>query len=237
MDVLTSTALTSLIIGAIGTLVGILANLLADKINKKTKLEKEKFEELLASSESRAEEAKMILMKALSERLPPDIKLEDLSEKLSSQLKIAGDVVIHNVIKPDSQLIEELVNSYHQQALSQARVQFWFSVIAAMVGFGYILYSASLFSEDNWVTILNILPGVVIDTVALLFFRQAEQTRQRATELYDRLRSDSQAIMAKDLLSSIEDTKIRSIAQAQIALHLSGVVTKDFDVSTLIEKP
>jgi hypothetical protein len=42
--------------------------------------------------------------------------------------------------------------------------------------------------------------------------------------------------MAKDLLSSIEDDRVRSIAQAQIALHLSGVTTKDFDVTTLIEK-
>ena len=230
-------SIISVIAGLITAIVGVLANLLADKVNKRAKLEKEKLEELLASSESRAEDAKLMLMEALSEKLPPDLKPEDLSEKLSSQLKIAGDVVINNVIKQDSQLIEELVNSYHQQALSQARVQFWFSVIAATVGFGYILYSASAFSADNWATILKTLPGVVIDAVALLFFRQAEQTRQRATELYDRLRTDSQAIMAKDLLSSIEDTKIRSIAQAQIALHLSGVATKDFDVSTLIEKP
>ena len=93
-----------------------------------------------------------------------------------------------------------------------------------------------MFSAENWTTILNILPGVVIDAVALLFLRQAEQTRQRATELYDRLRSDNQTIMAKDLLSTIEDSKIKSIAQAQIALHLSGVSTKELDVSALGDK-
>ena len=230
-------SILSILAGLITLIAGFLTNIISEKANKKTKLEKEKFEELLSSSESRAEEARLILMEALSEKLPPDITPEDLTEKLSSQLKIAGDVVINNVIKQDTQFIEELVNSYHQQALSQARVQFWFSVIAATIGFGFILYSSFEFSAENWATILKILPGVVIDAVALLFFRQAEQTRQRATELYDRLRSDSQAIMAKDLLSSIEDTKIRSIAQAQIAMRLSGVTTKEFDVSTLIEKP
>ena len=89
-------------------------------------------------------------------------------------------------------------------------MQFWFSVVAATVGFLYILYAAADFQADNWASLLKVLPGVVIDAVAVLFFRQAEQTRQRATELYDRLRIDSNTIVAKELLSSIEEVKIRS---------------------------
>jgi len=230
----------SLIAAAAGlftTFLGILTALVAEKVAKKAKLEKGKFEDLLSASQARAEEAKLTLLEALTERLPENPDVEKLTEALSSQLKIAGDVVINTVVKPEAQFIEELVNSYHQQALSQARVQFWFSVVAATVGFLYILYAATAFSADNWLTILKTLPGVVIDAVALMFFRQAEQTRERATELYDRLRSDSQAVMAKELLATINDDKVRSVAQAQIALHLSGVATKDLDVALLIEKP
>ena len=142
--------------------------------------------------------------------------------------------MVQQLVRTENKLIESLVNSYHQQALFQASVQFWFSVIAATVGFLYILYAAADFQADNWASLLKVLPGVVIDAVAVLFFRQAEQTRQRATELYDRLRIDSNTLVAKEVLSSIEEVKIRSIAQAQIALRLAGVVTKDFDVALLI---
>ncbi|MGC4013631.1 MAG: hypothetical protein QM755_03790 [Luteolibacter sp.] len=228
---------TTLISGLITAILGLFANLLATKLNKTQEIEKEKFEDLLATSDKRAEEAKAILLKALSERLPSDVSAEELGQKLSSQLRIAGDIVINQVARTENQLIQELVNSYHQQALSQARVQFWFSVAAAAVGFAYILYSASSAIGNDWANIVRILPGVVIDAVAVLFFRQAEQTRQRATELYDRLRKDSQAAMAKELLVSIEDKRIRSIAQAQIALHLSGVTTKDFDVAGFLAQP
>lgn len=231
------TTITTVAAAIITTVLGLFANLLAEKLNKGRKLEKEKFEDLLATSDKRAEEAKAALLQALSERLPNNLSVEELGQKLSSQLRIAGDVVINQVIRTENQLIQELVNSYHQQALSQARVQFWFSVAAATVGFGYILYSASTASGDGWTTVVRILPGVVIDAVAVLFFRQAEQTRQRATELYDRLRKDSQAAMAKELLTSIDDLRIRSIAQAQIALHLSGVTTKDFDVAGFLAQP
>ena len=57
------------------------------------------------------------------------------------------------------------------------------------------------------------LPGVVIEATALLFFRQAEQTRQRATELYDRLRTDSQMQRAQETLQGIPDDQISSLVE------------------------
>ena len=217
------------VLGILSSVVGLCLGYLKDKKKKNT------FENLLASARSRADEAKSDIVKALSQRLPEGITGDELAERLSSELRIVGDVIVNQVVKPQTQLIEELVNSYHQQALSQARVQFWFSIFAATVGFGYILYAAKDISSENWTSVVNVLPGVVIDMVAALFFRQAEQTRQRATELYDRLRTDTQTILAKDLLSSIDDITIRSIAQAQIALKLSGVLTKEFDIAALLQ--
>jgi hypothetical protein len=35
---------------------------------------------------------------------------------------------------------EKLITSYHDQALFQAKMQFWFSVVAATVGFVFIIY-------------------------------------------------------------------------------------------------
>jgi len=73
-----------------------------------------------------------------------------------------------------------------------------------------------------------------MDTVAFLFFRQASETRQRATELYDRLRSDSKWSQAVALVESIEDERVRSAVKAQISLHMAGLQPSPMDLSTLL---
>jgi hypothetical protein len=130
--------------------------------------------------------------------------------------------------------VENLVQSYHKQALDQSKVQFWVSVAGAMIGFLWIIYSAIGIDPAHIGTILRILPGVVMDTVAFLFFRQASETRQRATELYDRLRSDSERSQAVELVESIEDERVRSVIKAQISLHMAGLQPSPIDLSTLV---
>jgi len=56
-------------------------------------------------------------------------------------------------------LVEDLVNSYHRQALDQAKVQFWFSILAATAGFGWVLYSAIGIDPRELVTVSKTLPG------------------------------------------------------------------------------
>jgi len=120
------------------------------------------------------------------------------------------------------------------QAHSQAKVQFWFSVIAATVGFLYILYATQRAADGTWAIVGNVLPGAVIDAVAFLFFRQAEQTRERATALYDRLRQDRQSEKANSIVDTIDDKYVKSLVKAQIALHMSGLSPKELNLQ--IEK-
>lgn len=132
---------------------------------------------------------------------------------------------------------EQLIHSYHGQALGQAQVQFWFSVIAALVGFGWILYAGSSIQPENLATISKTFPGIVMDAVAFLFFRQATETRQRATELYDRLRKDKQMAESSAIVTSIEDTRLRSAVKAQLALHMSGLEPKPIDLGAFLSAP
>jgi hypothetical protein len=126
--------------------------------------------------------------------------------------------------------VENLIAGYHEQALNQAKVQFWFSVFAATVGFAWILYAGTGIDTQRLATALKTLPGAIMDLVAFLFFRQAAETRQRATDLYDRLRADKQSTEAMDLVASIEDVKIKSAVQAQIALHKAGLAPTPIDL-------
>ena len=133
-----------------------------------------------------------------------------------------------------SKPVEQLVNNYHEQALNQARVQFWFSVIAATIGFCWILYTGASIQPEKWVTASKTFPGVVMDAVAFLFFKQAAETRQRATELYDRLRGDKKLSEASAIVASIEDARLRGAVKAQLALHMSGLEPKEIDFSAFL---
>ena len=67
-----------------------------------------------------------------------------------------------------------------------------------------------------------------------MFFKQASETRQRATELYNRLRKDKQLTESVSLVSSIEDVRVRSGVKAQIALHMSGMQPNAIDLSNFL---
>ena len=133
-------------------------------------------------------------------------------------------------------LIEGLVNGYHQQALAQAKQQFWFSVGAASVGFIWILVAGLTVGSSDYKEYFRLLPGTVIEVVSIMFFKQSAEIRARATELYDKLRTDNQTAMAVALVKGIEDRQVRSIVQAQLALHLAGLAPTAIDLPNILTK-
>jgi hypothetical protein len=113
------------------------------------------------------------------------------------------------------------------------------SVIAASVGFIYILAYAWVglnVGQNTTAIAIQAVPGLVMEVVALLFFKQSEQTRERATALYDRLRQDNQINAARVIVDSIDDVKIRSLVRAQIALHVSGLKPREIDLQQPIKR-
>lgn len=127
----------------------------------------------------------------------------------------------------------ELIESYHTQALAQAAAQFWFSLSAATIGFLLIIYIGFFNSlrRQPQMTLLNTLPGIAIEAVAALFFKQAEDTRKRATELYDRLRLDDKQTQALTLIESIQNQDLRDLVKAQWALQIVGLESHAVDLS------
>jgi hypothetical protein len=142
--------------------------------------------------------------------------------------------------------VEGPVTGYCERALRQAKAQFWFSVVAATVGFAWIVYSCLENQTDKLSTISKIMPGTVfvavimpgavIGAVAYMLFRQASETRERATELCDRLRDDRLITESASLISSIEDVRLRDMAKAHLALHMSGLNPAEIDLEFLFSK-
>jgi predicted small secreted protein len=200
--------------------------------NSATKGAGKDIEKISQTVRASANTAQLRALEALVEKLPEDISGPEFKELIAFQL--ATNAFVGSGVKSeDQELVEDLVTNYHEQALSQAAVQFWFSVAAATVGFLYIIFAA-LAGDGTVGSYVKILPGVVVDAIAALFFRQAEQTRVRATELYDRLRKDRQMFRAEAVVTSIEDLNIRSLAKAQIAFNMVGLVPKEMDLTTFL---
>jgi hypothetical protein len=155
-------------------------------------------------------------------------KLEELAKANKKQQ--CNSIYIDEINQPS---INSLIKYYHTQALTQASTQFWFSITAASFGFILILYTGftALASKEPKITLLNILPGIAIEAVAALFFTQAENTRKRATQLYDRLRADEKQTQAIAIIESIDDDALRNLVKAQWALQFAGFQSQPLDLN------
>lgn len=172
----------------------------------------------------------------LTRKYEADILEQNKFDELLTQFATSqGNRKSAKELQEDTASLHNIITKYHQQALFQANIQFWFSIIAASIGFVFILAHANTIELDKLESMIKILPGVIVDAVAYLFFNQAEEARQRATALYDRLRMDNQIKIAQEIIDSIEDPTIKSVMKAQIALKMVDIETKSLDFEEIIQ--
>lgn len=173
--------------------------------------------------EKAAEEAEAANIKAPPLDLPsnlPSADYEMLLGRIISDLS-KNPTFSHSNNKPD----EALMRNYHEQALAQAKVQFWFGIVAAIVGFIWVLFGGFFMNSISGLT--RIIPGTIVSAVAGLFLKQSREIRQRATDFYDRLHSYGRQRDALMLVAAISDAHVRGAAQTLLALHMAGSTTAD----------
>lgn len=124
--------------------------------------------------------------------------------------------------------VEQLIQDHHKQAITQATVQFWFSLAAAVIGFIFIVVIIMISDSVAWYEyVLKLVPGIIIETVSVLFFSQSKDTRERASDFLNRLREDRQYAKSINIVESITDEKLKAIVKAKIALSMSNVETEN----------
>lgn len=229
------TTLAALVTAALGFVTQLLA-----RRNREANEEKRReVGEIAEVVSSHVAERRARALEALAERLPMAADVDQFMSVLENLSSRVAAVEAHSTVDtaPPAAwaVVQDLVSDYHRQALDQARVQFWFSIAAATVGFSLIVFMAATAQDSTSLTLLlRVTPGVAIDTVAALFFKQASETRQRATELYDRLRTDNQQTKALELVDSISNEIVRSMVKAQMALHMAGINAPTIDSEILL---
>jgi hypothetical protein len=116
---------------------------------------------------------------------------------------------------------------YQKDALSQSTIQFYLSVFAAAAGFALVIAMAVMAIVHNDAEIaLGTLPGVVINIVSALFFKQAKDTRDLAAAMYNQNVHRSNVFDSREIAAAIEDGKMRSVVMATLALNLASSDSK-----------
>lgn len=161
-----------------------------------------------------------------SEKKEIEIKynIRNTNSSLHEDLKNgnANDNADSSDIKDD--YVHTLLESYHNQAIQQANIQFWFSIIASIVGFAFIFMIIFLEENNVWYEyILKTFPGVIVEVISALFISQAKETRERATNLFEELNYDNKIDKSVDIADTIENNDVKSEVKAKIALHIIGI--------------
>ncbi len=111
---------------------------------------------------------------------------------------------------------QALLETYHNQGLSQSKVSFWFSLLLGTLGFGVIVFALVTKSQDTGAYV----SGAVTEAVAALFFTQSNLARRLMAEFFDKLRDDRRLEESLKLTDNIADARLKASLQALMALQL-----------------
>lgn len=225
-----STLVASVFAGIASLVAGLIATSLNNRIRRERAKANEDIDRIARTLHAGHDAEKEAAIEKVVEKISADTPRSEILQLVASLQALTKS-------QPEAAAVEGLISGYHEQALAQAQAQFWFSVAAATTGFAWILYAGTDIKPDNLLSVMKTFPGVVMDAVAFLFFKQASETRQRATDLYDRLRRDRQTANSVALVSSIEDFRVRSAVKAQMALHMAGLQPSPIDLSNFLSAP
>ena len=125
---------------------------------------------------------------------------------------------------PFDEIVEKLITNHHEQALSQAKIQFWFSLIAACVGFFLIILILFITGDTEWYNkLVMTIPGVIIEVVSALFFSQSKEIRKTSSDFLNHLREDRKFEKGIEIANTLEDDKLKAKMLASISLNLCGI--------------
>ncbi len=79
-------------------------------------------DDIAKAAAAKSMEARSKALLALAEKLPSGLTAEKFEEAFGQQVSIGRNLIIGEQTKEGGELVEDLINSYHHQALSQARV-------------------------------------------------------------------------------------------------------------------
>lgn len=143
-------------------------------------------------------------------RSRPAIKLEDTGGSVEKQV-------------PQGIQTEEQYNEvFRQETLKESATQFYLGLVISIAGFIVIIIAIVLaFFGNDMEALLGTMPGIVVNIVSALFFKQSKDAKDLAVKLYqqDEFMANLQNVMF--IADRIQDQKIKSTVLAALALYLA----------------
>lgn len=120
-----------------------------------------------------------------------------------------------------------LLQEYHARSLTQSQLSFRFALGAAVFGFAFIMFSVFTVAVGGFdqagVAGLQLGAGVVVESVAGLFFVLSNQSRRMLGAFFDKLREDRKLDESLRLARELpESSAVRDRLQAALAIQLAG---------------
>ena len=174
---------------------------------------------------SKEKSTKEETIKKVITNIPEGLSEDDFFSRLKKELLEISYLHIKNPNnESNDDSIYKLLEMHHQQALQQSKVQFWFSILASVIGFLTIIISVFFFLNNNWYDyVLKSIPGIVIEAASVLFFNQARETRDRAAKFFKQLNYEKQIAKSVAIADSINSEEVKSRVKSLIALRIIGI--------------
>ena len=152
-------------------------------------------------------------------------KENELIENMDyANLENISKILLSDEIYYEGNFLYKLLRLHHEQALQQSNIQFWFSIVASIIGFLFIILMVFITDSIEWYDyVFKMMPGAIIEIVSILFINQARETRDRATKFFTELNYEMQISKSVEIADSIEDEGIKADVKSKIALHIIGI--------------
>lgn len=145
-----------------------------------------------------------------------------------------------NVVKEEHEVKsdEKALDIYEQQATTHSNLQFYAGLTMSIVGFilliGIIIFSIG--SDNTINSAISVLGSLIFEGISLMFLKESQKLRIRVKEYHDNLMENSNRNKSIALTDKIQDEKLRSLVQAQLAFYLMGIDPGKLNISNISEK-
>lgn len=117
----------------------------------------------------------------------------------------------------------EILNSYYNTSLYQAKMSFRWALIAAGVGLGFLLgaLASSLTSETGFASVIAAIAGAISEFVSVVNFWLYGRTLKQLNHFHDRLDQLQRFLLANSMAESLEP-ETREKARYRLVATIAG---------------
>ncbi|PGA51083.1 hypothetical protein COL86_27860 [Bacillus toyonensis] len=171
------------------------------------------------------------------------VELDNINENSSASVKggknstITYTPYIKSKVEVALDENAEVMNIHQKQALMHSRVQFYTGIIMSILGFAFFVYIlfVSLDGSNNIALGIKLTSSLIFEAIAVLFLKESHKLRESSKEYHDSLRENLKQQEAINIAGVIQNEEIRSIIQAQLALHMIGIKSETIDITKILD--